>query len=162
MRIDVFTLFPHSFEWFRTQRHVSSALARGHALECVDLRATTPLSAGQVDDTPFGGGAGMVLRVDVVEAALRGEPLLVAREDLPDLDAEEFWAHDIVGCAVVDGDVPVGEVARLVGLPSVDVLEVVRPGGGEPLLIPLVRDAVRSVDPAARRVDVDLGFLGAD
>jgi 16S rRNA processing protein RimM len=94
--------------------------------------------------------------------ALRGEPLLVAREDLPDLDAEEFWAHDLVGCAVVDGDAPVGEVSRLLGLPSVDVLEVVRPGGGEPLLIPLVRDAVRSVDPAARRVDVDLGFLGAD
>ena len=39
--------------------------------ETVDLRATTPLSAGQVDDTPYGGGAGMVIRVDVVEAALR-------------------------------------------------------------------------------------------
>jgi tRNA (guanine37-N1)-methyltransferase len=71
VRIDVFTLFPHWFGWFRTQRHVANALALGHALECVDYRATTPLSAGQVDDTPFGGGAGMVLRVDVVEAALR-------------------------------------------------------------------------------------------
>jgi tRNA (guanine37-N1)-methyltransferase len=69
--IDVFTLFPHWFEWFRAQRHVANALALGHALECVDPRATTPLGAGQVDDTPFGGGAGMVLRVDVVEAALR-------------------------------------------------------------------------------------------
>jgi len=98
---------------------------------------------------------------DAIEA-LRGEPLLVAREDLPALDAEEFWAHDLVGCAVVDGDVVVGQVARLLGLPSVDVLEVVRPGGGEPLLVPLVRDAIRSVDAAARRVDVDLGFLGAD
>jgi tRNA (guanine37-N1)-methyltransferase len=71
MNIDVFTLFPAWFDWFRTQRHVANALALGHTLECVDLRATTPLSAGQVDDTPFGGGAGMVLRVDVVEAALR-------------------------------------------------------------------------------------------
>ncbi len=71
MRIDVFTLFPEAFEWFRSQRHVANAAARGHALECVDYRATTPLSGGQVDDTPFGGGAGMVLRVDVVEAALR-------------------------------------------------------------------------------------------
>jgi tRNA (guanine37-N1)-methyltransferase len=50
---------------------VANALRLGHALECVDYRATTPLRAGQVDDTPFGGGAGMVLRVDVVEAALR-------------------------------------------------------------------------------------------
>ena len=71
MRIDVFTLFPQWFEWFRAQRHVANALALGHTLECVDYRATTPLKAGQVDDTPFGGGAGMVLRVDVVEAALR-------------------------------------------------------------------------------------------
>ena len=71
MNIDVFTLFPQWFEWFREQRHVSNALALGHALEAVDVRATTPLNWGQVDDTPFGGGAGMVLRVDVVEAALR-------------------------------------------------------------------------------------------
>jgi tRNA (guanine37-N1)-methyltransferase len=71
VNIDVFTLFPPWFEWFRTQRHVANALALGHTLECVDYRATTPLNAGQVDDTPFGGGAGMVLRIDVVEAALR-------------------------------------------------------------------------------------------
>src|SRR3954451_13503559 len=71
MDAEVFTLFPRWFEWFRAQRHVANALALGHTLECVDPRATTPLSAGQVDDTPFGGGAGMVLRVDVMEAALR-------------------------------------------------------------------------------------------
>jgi tRNA (guanine37-N1)-methyltransferase len=71
MEIDVFTLFPASFEWFATQRHVRNALAAGSRLECVDIRAHTPLSAGQVDDTPFGGGAGMVLRVDVMDSALR-------------------------------------------------------------------------------------------
>jgi tRNA (guanine37-N1)-methyltransferase len=71
VNIDVLTLFPQWFDWFRGQRHVANALAHGHALEPVDMRASTPLSAGQVDDTPFGGGAGMVLRVDVVEAALR-------------------------------------------------------------------------------------------
>src|SRR3954471_12641063 len=71
MNIDVFTLFPEWFEWFRGQRHVANALAAGHTVEAVDLRATTPLKWGQVDDTPFGGGAGMVLRVGVVEAALR-------------------------------------------------------------------------------------------
>jgi tRNA (guanine37-N1)-methyltransferase len=69
--IDVFTLFPAWFDWFRGQRHVANALALGSTLSCVDYRAHTPLRAGQVDDTPFGGGAGMVLRVDVVEAALR-------------------------------------------------------------------------------------------
>ena len=71
MRIDVLTLFPDWFGWFTRQRHVANALALGHRLEPVDLRASTPLNAGQVDDTPYGGGAGMVIRVDVVEAALR-------------------------------------------------------------------------------------------
>jgi tRNA (guanine37-N1)-methyltransferase len=71
MRVDVFTLFPGWFDWFRGQRHVRNALEGGSSLETVDFRATTPLGAGQVDDTPYGGGAGMVLRVDVVEAALR-------------------------------------------------------------------------------------------
>jgi tRNA (guanine37-N1)-methyltransferase len=71
VQIDVFTLFPSWFDWFRGQRHVANALELGSSLDCVDYRASTPLKAGQVDDTPFGGGAGMVLRVDVVEAALR-------------------------------------------------------------------------------------------
>ncbi|HWM09873.1 MAG TPA: tRNA (guanosine(37)-N1)-methyltransferase TrmD [Solirubrobacteraceae bacterium] len=71
MNLDVFTLFPQWFEWFREQRHVTNALALGHTFECVDPRESTPLKWGQVDDTPFGGGAGMVLRVDVMEAALR-------------------------------------------------------------------------------------------
>jgi tRNA (guanine37-N1)-methyltransferase len=71
MNLDVFTLFPPWFDWFRSQRHVANALALGHTLDCIDPRASTPLNWGQVDDTPFGGGAGMVLRVDVMEAALR-------------------------------------------------------------------------------------------
>jgi tRNA (guanine37-N1)-methyltransferase len=71
MEIDVFTLFPDAFGWFERQRHVTNAIARGHRLGYVNYRDHTPLNAGQVDDMPFGGGAGMVLRVDVVEAALR-------------------------------------------------------------------------------------------
>jgi tRNA (guanine37-N1)-methyltransferase len=72
VNIDVFTLFPSWFEWFASQRHVSNALAAGSRLQCVNFRDFTPLSGGQVDDTPFGGGAGMVLRVDVVDSALSG------------------------------------------------------------------------------------------
>ena len=84
MRIDVFTLFPGWFDWFLAQRHVRNALEGGSSLELLDLRATTPLGAGQVDDTPYGGGAGMVIRVDVVEAALAarygGDPLELPRQ----------------------------------------------------------------------------------
>ena len=72
MQLDVVTLFPSWFGWFREQRHVRNALERGHELRCLDPREHTPLSGGSVDDTPFGGGAGMVLRIDVMEAALRG------------------------------------------------------------------------------------------
>jgi tRNA (guanine37-N1)-methyltransferase len=71
MEIDLFTLFPEWFKWFESQRHVANAVAGGLRLGYVSYRDHTPLSGGQVDDTPFGGGAGMVLRVDVVDAALR-------------------------------------------------------------------------------------------
>jgi tRNA (guanine37-N1)-methyltransferase len=69
---DVFTLFPGWFGWFTSQRHVANVIAAGSSVELVDYRRHTPLGAGQVDDTPFGGGAGMVLRVDVVDSALQG------------------------------------------------------------------------------------------
>jgi tRNA (guanine37-N1)-methyltransferase len=72
MQLDVVTLFPEWFEWFRSQRHVRNALEGGHELRTVNPRDHTTLSGRQVDDTPFGGGAGMVLRVDVMDMALRG------------------------------------------------------------------------------------------
>ena len=70
MRLDVFTLFPEAFEWFRGQRHVTNAVEAGNQLNLVDYRDFTTLSGRVVDDAPYGGGAGMVMRVDVVDAAL--------------------------------------------------------------------------------------------
>ena len=70
MRIDVFTLFPEWFDWFREQRHVANVIAKGSDFRCFQWRETTPLTGGQVDDSPYGGGAGMIMRVDVVDAAL--------------------------------------------------------------------------------------------
>jgi tRNA (guanine37-N1)-methyltransferase len=70
VNIDVFTLFPRWFDWFAEQRHVRNAFDQGHRLDLVDMRATTPIANNRVDDTPYGGGAGMVIRVDVVERAL--------------------------------------------------------------------------------------------
>ncbi|HEX8958754.1 MAG TPA: tRNA (guanosine(37)-N1)-methyltransferase TrmD, partial [Solirubrobacterales bacterium] len=83
MKLDIFTLFPEAFDWFQSQRSVQNALALGNELRFFDYRKTTPLKAGQVDDAPYGGGAGMVLRVDVVDAALEtaygenGKPRIV-------------------------------------------------------------------------------------
>lgn len=71
MKLDIFTLFPEAFDWFQSQRSVQNALREGNELRLLNYRDTTPLTAGQVDDSPYGGGAGMVLRVDVVDAALQ-------------------------------------------------------------------------------------------
>ena len=82
--------------------------------------------------------------------ALGGADLLVPAV----LEEGEFWASDLEGCTVVDGAREVGVVTRMVALPSCEALEV-----GE-LLIPMVRDAIRSIDVEARRIDVDMEFLG--
>lgn len=96
--------------------------------------------------------------------SLRGSELLAALEGAPALEEDEFWAEELEGCRVVDRarDAELGVVARLMALPSCEVLEVRRPSGGDPLLVPLVRDAVRSVDVDGRVVDVDTAFLGED
>ena len=70
MQLDVFTLVPHAFAWLTEQRPLASVLGAELDLRLFSYRDTTPLRAGQVDDEPYGGGAGMVLRVDVVAAAL--------------------------------------------------------------------------------------------
>lgn len=93
-------------------------------------------------------------------AALRGQAVMVARDVAPALEDDEWWAEDLEGCAVRDGERFVGTVSRLLALPSCEVLEVARPEGGEPLLVPLVSDAVREVDVKSRQIDIDLAFLG--
>jgi 16S rRNA processing protein RimM len=90
--------------------------------------------------------------------ALRGQALLVAASALPELGEDEWWAYELEGCRVTDGEREVGVVRRMRGLPSCEVLEVDRVGGGE-LLVPLISDAVRDVDVEAKRIDVDLAFL---
>jgi 16S rRNA processing protein RimM len=106
-----------------------------------------------------GTEAAPILRLDVASdrnaiEALRGSELRMARASAPSLDEDEYWADDLLGCAVVAGETPLGEVERLVAYPSCEVLVV-----GEHL-IPMVRDAIREVDLAARRIVVDADFLG--
>ncbi len=70
LQLDVFTLVPHAYAWLTEQRPVATVLGSELDLRLFSYRDYTPLRAGQVDDEPYGGGAGMVLRVDVVAAAL--------------------------------------------------------------------------------------------
>jgi len=94
--------------------------------------------------------------------ALRGEDLTIPAGQAPPLPEGEWWAHELEGCAVVDSGRAVGTVARLIELPSCEVLEVQRPGMGEPLLVPMVSDAIRSVEPEQRLIEIDGSFLGLD
>jgi 16S rRNA processing protein RimM len=92
--------------------------------------------------------------------AIRGSELLISGADAPALGEQEWWAHELEGCEVVDGERLLGTVSKLIELPSCEALEVTPTGGGEVLLVPLVKDAIRRVIPAQRRIEVDLDFLG--
>jgi 16S rRNA processing protein RimM len=123
--------------------------------------------AERVIERRAGHDARLILRLagcsdrDAAEA-LRGQDLLVARAQAPELGEDEWWAEDLEGCTVRDGDREIGTVRRLLALPSCEVLEVERAAGGEPLLVPLVSAAVRQVDLGLGAIDIDLAFLGEE
>jgi 16S rRNA processing protein RimM len=90
---------------------------------------------------------------------LRGEELTVREGELPSLGEGEWWAHELTGCVVRDGDHEVGVVTGLLELPSCEALEVRRSDAPGTLLVPLVKDAIRAVATERRAIDIDLGFL---
>jgi 16S rRNA processing protein RimM len=148
---------PHGLDGaFHVTLAVPGLLARGLAVRVGDRTAEIVAVRGTTE-RPLIRLAGVEDRT--AAEALRGAELLVPRAEAPALEEDEWYAADLVGCRVVDGPVEVGEVRALVALPSCEALEVDRPAGA-PLLVPLVRDAVRSVDVEAGRIDVDLVFLG--
>jgi len=147
---------PHGLDGsFYVTRPQAALLAQGNSVTVAGERREIVRRAG-TDARPILRLAGCESR-EAAEA-LRGEPLFVAREDAPALGEEEWWIEELVDCRVRDGDRPVGVVTGVQPLPSCEVLEVARDDGGE-LLVPLVRDAVRSVDVQHREIDVDLAFV---
>jgi 16S rRNA processing protein RimM len=108
-----------------------------------------------------------ILRLEEVasrEAAeeLRGLELTVAAASAPRLDQDEWWAHELEGCEVRDGERVLGTVVRMIELPSCEALEVRPVGGGDAVLVPMVRDAIRAIEPKQGRIDVNMSFLGLD
>jgi 16S rRNA processing protein RimM len=93
--------------------------------------------------------------------ALRGQELLAPRDEAPELGPEEWWVEDLEGCRVRDAGRELGTVRRVLALPSCEVLEVVLADGGGELLVPLVSDAVQTVDIERREIVVDVQFLGS-
>jgi 16S rRNA processing protein RimM len=147
---------PHGLDGsFHVTRPRGALLALGATVRVGDEEAEIVRRAG-TDERPILRLAGHADRA--AAEALRGRDLLVHREAAPALGDDEWYAEDLEGCRVVDGPVAVGRVRRMLALPSCEALEVERDGGDD-LLVPLVRDAVRSVDVATGVVDVDLAFL---
>jgi 16S rRNA processing protein RimM len=144
---------PHGLDGsFHVVDPIPALLGEGTVLRAGDREATVQRRAG-TDARP-------ILRLDLAADraaadALRGTELVVDREAAPALEEGEFWAADLEGCTVADGDRVLGTVTRLLALPSCEVLEL---DSGR--LVPLVHDAVREIDVAARRIEVDAGFLG--
>jgi 16S rRNA processing protein RimM len=91
--------------------------------------------------------------------ALRGAQLTVASAQAPQLGEGEWWAHELAGCVVRDGPRRLGVVLQMLELPSCEVLEVRPEHGAAPLLVPMVRDAIREIDTAARQIEVNADFL---
>jgi 16S rRNA processing protein RimM len=142
---------PHGLDGsFHVTRPEPELLVEGARVVVAGVERRVVRRAG-TDDAPIVRLDGSSSREDA--DALRGDELLVREADAPPLAEGEFWAHELAGCRVVDGAREVGVVERMVALPSCEALEV-----GD-LLIPLVRDAIRSVDRSARVIDVDMGFV---
>lgn len=91
--------------------------------------------------------------------ALRGLPVRIPTQEAPSLAADEWWAHELEGCLIYDGERRVGTVTRLIELPSCEALEVRAQPGGESLLVPMVRDAIRRIDVGAGVIDVNMEFI---
>jgi 16S rRNA processing protein RimM len=148
---------PHGLDGsFYVTRPRPALLALGMTVTIAGRRTTIVRRAG-TDARP-------IVRVDGCEKraaaeALRDTDLVADAAAAPLLPDGEWWAEELAGCRVVDGDQPVGVVRAMLGLPSCECLEVARPGGPD-LLVPMVRDAVRRVDVGAREIDVNLAFLG--
>ncbi len=146
---------PHGLDGsFHVTRPRPDLLTAGRTVVVAGRSRTIERRAG-TDERPLVRLEGCTSREDA--EALRGQALLVARDELPALGPDEWWPDDLVGCRVADGARAVGVVRAVTALPSCDVLEVQRDEGT--VLVPLVRDAVRAVDVEAKAIDVDMAFV---
>ena len=148
---------PHGLDGsFYVTRPRARLLTLGAALSVAGRTAAIVRRAG-TEQRPIVRLEGIGDRIAAEE--LRGLELTVDSRQAPALADGEWWAHELEGCTVRDGERLLGTVTRLIELPSCEALEVRPAQGGEPVLVPLVKDAVRAVDTGAQQIEVDLDFL---
>ena len=142
---------------FYVTRPAPRLLARGAQLAVAGRRLEVVRLAG-TPQRPIVRLQGVSTREQADE--LRGLELTVDSAQAPELGEGEWWAHELEGCEVADGERLLGTVIRMIELPSCEALEVAPAAGGASILVPMVKDAVRSVSTSKRRIDVDLDFIG--
>jgi 16S rRNA processing protein RimM len=153
--------------------YVTGASPRLLALETTVVvagRAAKLIRRAGTDEHPIVRLAGIEDRG--AAETLRGAEITVELAEAPVLEEGEWWAQELEGCEVVDGERHVGTVVGLMELPSCEALEVriaasdadserkSSKASGVDLLVPMVREAIRHVDPVAGRIDIDMSFLG--
>jgi 16S rRNA processing protein RimM len=150
---------PHGLDGsFHVTRPLERALTLGAVIRVGAEERTIERRAG-TERSPILRVSGVADR-DAV-AALRGAQLALARSHLPSLPEGEWWAHELEGLRVGDGERELGRVTEMIELPTCEALRVRTDEGGE-LIVPLVAAAIRTVDVPGGRVEVDAGFLRED
>jgi 16S rRNA processing protein RimM len=149
---------PHGLDGsFYVTRALPRLLTLGASVSVGGKRAAIVRRAG-TDSRPIVRLEGVADRA--AAEALRGADVTVAAQQAPALAEGEWWAHELEGCALLDGERRLGTVQRLIELPSCEALEVARADTRERVLVPMVKDAIRRVDVARGEIDVDSEFLG--
>jgi 16S rRNA processing protein RimM len=141
---------------FYVTRPLGRQLTLGASVQVAGREAEIVRRAG-TEQRPIVRLSGIEGRAGAEE--LRGAELSVPRRELPALAQDEWWAHELEGCTVADGDHEIGVAERLIELPSCEALEVRRSDAAGMLLVPLVKDAIRRIDPRQRRIEIHLDFL---
>jgi 16S rRNA processing protein RimM len=151
---------PHGLDGsFYVTRALPRVLTLGASVRVAGKSAEIVRRAG-TDSRP-------IVRVQGVEdraaaEALRGAEVTVSAQQAPALEEGEWWAHELEGCALLDGERRIGTVERVIELPSCEALEVAWADARGRVLVPMVKDAVRRVDVERREIEIDSEFLGLD
>lgn len=137
---------------------LARVLTVGTVIRVGDVERSIRRRAG-TDRSPIVAVDGITDRDGV--QGLRSAQLAIAIERLPALGPGEWWAHELAGLSVSDGERQIGRVVRMVELPTCEALLVQLVAGSE-IVVPLVQDAIRSVDVAGGSVVIDAGFMSED
>ena len=151
MKFLFITLFPEQIEQAAGHSIIQRAVNKGLVeISCINPREFTHDVHRTVDDTPFGGGAGMVLKPEPMVAAIR------KAKDLPELEEGQFYVADLIGLPVFDEEgKQIGTFKDSLSTGSNDVYVIAVPGEKD-ILLPALKIYVKEINLAEKRIVVTL------